>query len=64
MDEIAAEPECSKQTVYRQFSDKERLFTEIVLGTIDQVGEPFFTGIEPSRTPRTSRPICERSPAC
>ena len=35
----------SKQTVYKQFADKERLFTEIVLGTIDQVGEPFFGGI-------------------
>jgi TetR/AcrR family transcriptional repressor of mexJK operon len=46
MDEIAAEAEVSKQTVYRQFGDKEALFTEIVLGTIDQVGEPFFAGIE------------------
>jgi TetR/AcrR family transcriptional repressor of mexJK operon len=46
MDEIAAEAGVSKQTVYRQFADKEGLFTEIVLGTIDQVGEPFFSGIE------------------
>jgi TetR/AcrR family transcriptional regulator, mexJK operon transcriptional repressor len=46
MDEIAAEAGVSKQTVYRQFADKEALFNEIVLGTIDQVGEPFFTGIE------------------
>ena len=46
MDEIAAEAGVSKQTVYRQFTDKEGLFTEIVLGTIDQVGDPFFTGIE------------------
>jgi TetR/AcrR family transcriptional regulator, mexJK operon transcriptional repressor len=46
MDEIAALAGVSKQTVYKQFADKERLFTEIVLGTIDQVGEPFFGGIE------------------
>jgi TetR/AcrR family transcriptional repressor of mexJK operon len=46
MDEIAAEAGVSKQTVYRQFADKESLFSEIVLGTIDQAGEPFFSGIE------------------
>jgi TetR/AcrR family transcriptional regulator, mexJK operon transcriptional repressor len=46
MDEIAAEAGVSKQTVYRQFADKEGLFTEIVLGTIDLVGEPFFSGID------------------
>jgi AcrR family transcriptional regulator len=45
MDEIAAEAGVSKQTVYRQFTDKKALFTEIVLGTIDQVGEPFFSGV-------------------
>jgi AcrR family transcriptional regulator len=45
MDEIAAVAGVSKQTVYKQFADKERLFNEIVLGTIDQVGEPFFAGI-------------------
>ena len=45
MDEIAARAGVSKQTVYKQFGDKEGLFTEIVLGTIDQVGEPFFAGI-------------------
>jgi TetR/AcrR family transcriptional repressor of mexJK operon len=46
MDEIAALAGVSKQTVYKQFADKERLFTEIVLGTIDNVGEPFFGGID------------------
>lgn len=46
MDEIAALAGVSKQTVYKQFADKERLFTEIVLGTIDQVGEPFWGGID------------------
>jgi TetR/AcrR family transcriptional regulator, mexJK operon transcriptional repressor len=46
MDDIAAHAGVSKQTVYKQFADKERLFTEIVLGTIDQVGEPFFGGLD------------------
>lgn len=41
MDQIAASAAVSKPTVYRFFADKERLFTEIVLGTLDQVGEPF-----------------------
>jgi TetR/AcrR family transcriptional regulator, mexJK operon transcriptional repressor len=44
MDEVAALAGVSKQTVYKQFADKERLFKEVVLGTIDQVGEPFFGG--------------------
>jgi TetR/AcrR family transcriptional repressor of mexJK operon len=41
MDEIAALAAVSKQTVYKQFTDKERLFTDIVLGTLDHTGEPF-----------------------
>jgi TetR/AcrR family transcriptional repressor of mexJK operon len=32
MDQIAAEAAVSKQTVYKQFDDKEQLFREIVLG--------------------------------
>jgi TetR/AcrR family transcriptional repressor of mexJK operon len=39
MDEIAAEAGVSKRTVYQHFADKERLFTEIVLGTPDRVEE-------------------------
>jgi len=42
MDEIAALAGVSKQTVYKHFADKERLFTDIILGTIDQVAEPFL----------------------
>jgi TetR/AcrR family transcriptional regulator, mexJK operon transcriptional repressor len=45
MDEIAARAAVSKQTVYKQFADKERLFTEIVLATIDQVGQPFHAEV-------------------
>jgi len=49
MDEIAALAEVSKQTVYKNFPDKEGLFTEIVLGTLDQAGEPFREQIEQLR---------------
>jgi TetR/AcrR family transcriptional repressor of mexJK operon len=37
MDDIAAEAAVSKQTVYKHFSDKDQLYAEIVLGTVDQV---------------------------
>jgi TetR/AcrR family transcriptional repressor of mexJK operon len=46
MDGIAARAGVSKPTVYRYFADKEELFSEIVLGTIDQVGAPFFAWID------------------
>ena len=36
MDEIAAAAEVSKQTVYKQFQDKDRLFSEIVLGVTER----------------------------
>jgi AcrR family transcriptional regulator len=37
MDEVAARAGVSKQTVYKQFENKEKLFAEIVLGTSDQL---------------------------
>jgi TetR/AcrR family transcriptional regulator, mexJK operon transcriptional repressor len=39
MDEIAARAGVSKQTVYTHFADKERLFTELVLGNTERVDE-------------------------
>jgi TetR/AcrR family transcriptional regulator, mexJK operon transcriptional repressor len=45
MDEIAALAAVSKQTVYKNFADKEQLFTDIVLNTLDQVGIPLLAEI-------------------
>jgi AcrR family transcriptional regulator len=45
VDEIAARAGVAKQTVYEHFGGKEELFTQVVLGTIDQVGQPFFERI-------------------
>ena len=42
MDKIAAAASVSKQTVYKQFADKQSLFREIVTGTVAEVGGPRF----------------------
>jgi len=39
MDEVAAKAGVSKQTIYKHFSDKDHLFTDIVLATTEQVGD-------------------------
>lgn len=41
MDEVAAKAAVSKQTVYKQFGDKEHLFAEIILGTFAQLKDEF-----------------------
>jgi TetR/AcrR family transcriptional repressor of mexJK operon len=41
MDEVAALAAVSKQTVYKHFASKERLFTDIVLGSVGQVDNLF-----------------------
>ncbi|HKF33547.1 MAG TPA: TetR/AcrR family transcriptional regulator [Jatrophihabitantaceae bacterium] len=42
MDEIAALAAVSKQTVYKHFADKQRLFTEIVTDTVNEVSESLY----------------------
>lgn len=41
MDEVAARAAVSKQTVYKQFADKEHLFAEIILGTTTELVDGF-----------------------
>ncbi len=51
MDEIAARAAVSKQTVYKHFADKQRLFSEVVTATVTEVSDPVYA--EVGRLPDT-----------
>ena len=41
MEDIASAAAVSKQTVYKHFSDKQTLFREVALGSVEHVGSEF-----------------------
>jgi len=45
MDEVAALAAVSKQTVYKHFADKERLFAAIVAAAVDEVSDPVHDAV-------------------
>src|SRR5437867_4240882 len=45
MDEIAALAGVSKQTVYKHFADKERLFSEIVMNTVNEASDRVYSEV-------------------
>jgi len=63
MEEIATLAAVSKQTVYKHFTDKERLFSEIVTRTVNQAADTVNAMFKTSPKPLTSTPLCANSRA-
>lgn len=45
MDEVAALAAVSKQTIYKHFGDKDRLFSEIVISTVNEASDPTYNEV-------------------
>jgi TetR/AcrR family transcriptional regulator, mexJK operon transcriptional repressor len=49
MDQVAAQASVSKRTVYQHFADKERLFSEVVVATVNQASDPVHEHVQELR---------------
>ncbi|TDD73107.1 TetR/AcrR family transcriptional regulator [Jiangella aurantiaca] len=64
MDQVAAKAAVSKQTVYKQFADKEHLFAEIIVGRTSVLGDRLaevYATLDDATDPRQAlRDVCHQ----